>query len=68
MILETRLDSTFKETQFCMHSFSKPYRVKSNNKEDSILHYIKKAIIFKSIPVSFNSSNLVVVATGLASF
>ena len=59
MILETLFDSTFQQTQFCLHGLSKPYRVNSNNKGGSVLHHIREGILRKSIPVSFNSSNLV---------
>ena len=41
-----------------MNGFSKPYNVEKNDKVGSILLYIRERIIFKSIPVSFNSNNL----------
>ena len=51
-ILETNLDSSFPQTQFCMNGFSK-----LNSGGGTVL-YITVGIIFKSIQVSFNSNNL----------
>ena len=56
--METKLNSSFPQTQFYMSGFSKPYKLDRNNKGVYILFYIREGIISKSIPVSFNSNNL----------
>ena len=56
--METKLNSSFPQTQFYMSGFSEPYKLDRNNKGVYILFYIREGIISKSIPVSFNSNNL----------
>ena len=58
MILETKLDSSFPQTQLCINGFSKSYIFYRNNKGGGTVLYIRVGIIFKSIQVSFNSNNL----------
>ena len=58
MILETKVDSSFPQTQLCINGFSKSYIFYRNNKGGGTVLYIRVGIIFKSIQVSFNSNNL----------
>ena len=58
MISETKLDSSFPQTRFCMNVFSKPQKVERNSKGGGTLLYIREGIISKSKPVSLNSNNL----------
>ena len=54
MISETKLYFSFPNAQFCMTSYSKPYRLDRNRKGGGIILYVRKDIPSKLI----NSSNI----------
>ena len=49
MISETKLHSLFRNTQFYMKSYSKPYRLDRNRKEGGIILYVREDIFSKLI-------------------
>ena len=49
MISETKLHSLFRNTQFYMKSYSKPYRLDRNRKEGGIILYVREDISSKLI-------------------
>ena len=49
MISETKLHSLFRNTQFYMKSYSKPYRLDRNRKEGGIILYVREDILSKLI-------------------
>ena len=49
MISETKLDSSFPNTQFYMKSYSKPYRLDRTSKGGGIILYIREDIPSKLI-------------------
>ena len=49
MISETKLHSLFRNTQFYMKSYSKPYRLDRNKKEGGIILYVREDISSKLI-------------------
>ena len=54
MISETKLYFSFPNAQFCMTSYSKPYRLDRNRKGGGIILYLRKDIPSKLI----NSSSI----------
>ena len=49
MVLETKLDDTFPDSQFLMEGFSTPYRLERTAKGGGILLYIRQDIPSKYI-------------------
>ena len=55
VVTETKLDSTFPTSQFCINCFTKPYRLNRNRNGGRILIYIQENIPNKELKNHFSN-------------